>query len=183
MKAVVAIGVFCIASAPLLAQEPAELALGTRVRVRPVSTSGKLKRGIEGRVERFAGDTLWVQPTEGGELTAYSASSRQALFVYGGRASSVGRGAAYGAGFGALAGAVIGLAAGSDCSGGEWLCFDRGTLALAGGATLGVVGLVGGIVVGALSSHEVWRRATLSRVTPIALGSPSGLTLGLTVHF
>jgi len=183
MKAVVAIVAFCFGSAPLLAQGPAELALGTRVRVRPVSASGKLERGIEGRVERFAGDTLWVQPTEAGELTAYSASPRQALFVYGGRASLVGKGAAYGAGFGILAGAAIGLAAGSDCSSDEWLCFDRGTLALAGGIGLGLTGLVGGVIVGALSHHDVWRRAALSRVTPIALSSPNSMTFGLALHF
>jgi hypothetical protein len=183
MKTSVAFSLICLANAPLLAQAPAQLAEGARVRVRSMSGSGKLDRGIEGRVERFGGDTLWVRPTEGGALTAYLPSKRQQLFVYSGRASSVGKGAAYGAGFGALAGAAIGLAAGDDCSGDEWLCFDRGTLALAGGATLGVVGLVGGIVVGALSSHEVWRRATLSRVTPIALGSPHGLTFGLAVRF
>ncbi|HEV8599572.1 MAG TPA: hypothetical protein VGQ69_09455 [Gemmatimonadales bacterium] len=110
-----AISIFCIASAPLPAQAPVELALGARVRVRTVKAPGKLDRGIEGRVEAFAGDTLWVRPTRGGELTPYPASARQALFVYQGRASSVGRGAAYGAGFGALAGVALGLAAGEDC--------------------------------------------------------------------
>jgi hypothetical protein len=183
MKAVVAIGIFCIASAPLLAQEPAELAVGTRVRVRSVTAPGKMNRGMEGRVERFGGDTLWVRPTKGGELTTYSPSDGQQLFVYSGRASSAGRGALLGAGAGALAGAAIGFAAGGDCGDEEWLCFDRGTTALLGGAGLGLTGLVGGLIVGALSSHEVWRRATLSRVTPIALGSPHGLTFGLAVRF
>lgn len=183
MKAVVAISAFCIASAPLLAQEPAELAVGTRVRVRSVSGSGKLDRGIEGRVERFGGDTLWVRPTEGGDLSTYSASPRQALFVYGGRASSAGRGALLGAGAGALAGAAIGFAAGGDCSDDEWICFDRGTTAFLAGAGLGLTGLLGGLIVGALSSHDVWRRANLSRVTPISLSTPNGMSFGLAVHF
>jgi len=183
MKVVVAISVFCIVNTPLLAQAPAELAFGTRVRVRSVSTRGHLDRGIEGTLERRTGDTLWVRPTKGGELAAYSASDRQQLFVYSGRASSAGKGAAYGAGIGALAGAAIGLAAGEDCSGDEWLCFDRGTLALAGGVGLGLTGLIGGVIVGALSSHEVWRRAIPSRVTPIALGAPNRVTFGLAVRF
>lgn len=182
MRALVSLSMFCSASAPLMGQAPAELAEGARVRVRSVSTTGKLDRGIEGTLERRSGDTVWVRPTKGGELTAYSPSARQ-LFVYSGRASSAGRGALLGGGFGALAGAAIGFAAGRDCDGDEWLCFDRGTTALLGGAGLGLTGLVGGLIVGALSSHEVWRRAIPSRITPIALGAPNGVTFGLAVRF
>jgi hypothetical protein len=183
MRALVPLAMFCIASAPLLAQAPAELAEGTRLRVRSVSSSGRLNRGIEGTLERRAADTLWVRPTEGGELTAYTPSARQELFVYSGRASSAGRGALLGGGFGALAGAAIGFAAGRDCGADEWLCFDRGTTALLGGVGLGLTGLVGGLIIGALSSHEVWRPASPTRVTPIVLGSPSGVTFGLALRF
>src|SRR6185295_100681 len=108
----------------------------------------------------------------------------RAVLFYNGRRSSLGRGALIGTGIGATLGAVIGLAGGEDCgSGGEFLCFDRGTLAVAGALTLGAGGLAIGAIAGAISSHEVWTERPTVRARPLVGLTPEGMRVGLGIRF
>jgi hypothetical protein len=176
--------VFCFVVPRLSAQSGAPPDSGQRVWVRSPKASGALDAGVKGTFEGMTSDSLRVRQAPGGPLVSVGLGPQTRLFVFTGRRSSLGRGAAIGGLGGVLAGAIIGFAGGEDCSGSDWLCFDRGTMALAGAVALGGVGLAGGLIVGALSSHDTWAptgwRANLHPlVTPVR----QGLGLGLSVAF
>ncbi len=87
---------------------------------------------------------------------------------------------------GGLSGAALGAAFGGDCTG-QFLCYDRGTMALVLGVTGGVVGLVGGAIRGALRHIPVWQSVPLGtgqasiRFVPVV--SPAGFGLRGTLSF
>lgn len=175
---------FFLLNAPAFGQSTTPPSLGQRVWIRTPTTPGHFDAGIKGTFEGLQGDSLRIQPTAGGPAVMLAADSVHQVFVFTGRRSSLGHGALVGGGVGALAGALIGFAGGEDCSGGEWLCFDRGTLAAAGAIALGGVGLVGGALVGALSPHDTWRHAGTGRVLqPIIAPGSRGVRLGLSLAF
>jgi hypothetical protein len=174
----------CFLTPPVFAQTIVPPSPGQRVWVRSTKASGALDAGVKGTLEAVTGDSLRVRPTPAGPALSLAAGPQTRLFVFTGRRSSAGRGAAIGGVAGVLAGAIIGFAGGGDCYEDEFLCFDRGTLAAAGALTLGGVGLVGGLIVGALSSHETWARTGWSgAVRPVVLPSQRGVGLGLSLTF
>lgn len=184
MRNILLVSALGLLAAPVQSQSAAPSSIGQRVWVRSRTGSGALDTGVKGTLEGFTGDSLQVRSRAGGPTVSVGLGAATQLFVSTGRRSSVGRGAAIGGGVGALAGAVIGFAAGQDCSPGEWLCFDRGTVAAGAAIALGGVGLVGGIIVGALSSHDTWGRAGWPEtVRPVVVPNPHGVGLGLSFSF
>lgn len=170
-------------SSGLAAQANPAADLERRIWVREMSSNGRYDRGVKGTLEGIAGDTLFIRPGTGSTFSVTPREGRQILF-YNGRRSSVGRGALIGTGVGVVTGAIIGFAGGEDCSGGEWLCFDRGTLAAAGALVVGATGLVAGIIVGAFSSHEVWVPADgPARARPVVGVTESGVRVGMSIRF
>ncbi len=83
-----------------------------------------------------------------------------------------------------MAGLVIGFAAGEDCSQADWLCFDRGTLALGMGVILGGAGRAGGLIVGSLTSHESWRPVSwIPAPRPLVAPTREGVRVGVSFRF
>jgi len=155
-----------------------------RVWVREMSSNGRYDRGVKGTLEGIAGDTLFIRPNTGAPLFSVAPREGRQIFFSNGRRSSAGRGALIGTGVGVVTGAIIGFAGGEDCSGGEWLCFDRGTMAAAGALVVGATGLVAGIIVGAFSSHEVWVPADGPvRARPVVGVTESGVRVGMSIRF
>ena len=69
-------------------------------------------------------------------------------------------------------------------SDGEFLCFDRGTMAAAGAIVMGGIGAATGLIVGALSSHDVWKPAVSGPVLRPFAGRVAGrLIIGGSVSF
>jgi hypothetical protein len=167
----------------LAAQSPPTGDLGRRVWVREMAENGKYNSGVKGTLQGMAGDTLFVRPANGAATFALAPREGRKLFYYSGQRSSVGRGALIGTGLGVASGAILGFASGEDCSGDEWLCFDRGTMAAAGALTLGAGGLVVGLIVGAMSPHEVWTSAEPARVRPVVATSSRGVNVGMSLRF
>ncbi|HTL06056.1 MAG TPA: hypothetical protein VL241_09940 [Gemmatimonadales bacterium] len=171
-------------SSTLAAQGPQPADLDRRVWVRERLASGGHRGGVKGTLEGIAGDTLFIRPVSGAMTLAVAPGDGRTVLYYNGRRSSLGRGALIGTGIGATLGAVIGLTTGEDCgAGGEFLCFDRGTLAAAGALTLGAGGLAVGLIAGALSSHEVWTERRAVRARPLVVATPEGVRVGLGIRF
>ena len=85
------------------------------------------------------------------------------LEVARGQRTQAGRGALVGLGVGALAGFVLGFAGGEDCTGQEFICFDRPSMGMIG-ATLGMpTGAVIGAVVGRFNKTDRWVRLAPGR--------------------
>jgi len=180
------IGVLAVLSGiggSLAAQGPQAGDLSRRVWVREMTGNGRYNQGVKGTLEGTAGDTLFVRPGNGAPVFAVTPQEGRKILFYNGRRASVGRGMLIGTGVGVLGGAILGFATGSDCSGGEWLCFDRGTMAAAGGVTLGAAGLVVGLIAGAMSSHEVWTSEQPVSVRPVAGPAGHGMGVGVSIRF
>lgn len=170
-------------SAPLTGQTGPEPEPGQRVWIRTVTSPGRLDAGFKGTLERVADDSVRIRMAGSEEVRSLARGPQTRLFVFAGRRSSAGRGAAYGGGGGALAGAVLGFAGGEDCTG-QFLCFSRGQLAAGGAVLLGGIGLIGGLVVGGLSSHEAWvSGAWPGSVRPVIAPRQGGVGLGLSLSF
>jgi hypothetical protein len=167
----------------LSAQGPQPADLDRRVWVRERHAGGGYRGGVKGTLEGTAGDTLFIRPLTGATAFAVAPGDARAVLFYHGRRSSLGRGALLGTGIGVTVGALIGFAGGEDCSGGEFLCFDRGTLAAAGALTLGAGGLAVGLIAGALTSHEVWSERRTARARPLVAATPEGVRVGLGIRF
>lgn len=177
--------VICLAGSTsrLVAQPEADLQAGSRVRVRSLLPAGGYGSWREGTVALIRPDTVLLQPKDGGDRVLIARSASQ-IRAFVGRRSSAGRGLGIGLVSGVLSGAVIGFAAGEDCgSGGAWLCFDRGEMAAGGAVFFGGIGAVTGLIVGALSSHDVWRPAGAAGWRPFAGGSSGRLRLGTSLSF
>lgn len=148
--------VLCCFAGPTYGQSAVPLRLGQRVWVRSLTVSGALDGGVRGTLEGVIGDSLRIRQAPEGQAISVRVGPKVRVFVSTGRRSNIGRGAAIGGGVGAVAGGIMGYASGQDCNGGEWLCFDRQTVAGMGAVSLGFVGLLGGLVVGALVHHDIW---------------------------
>jgi hypothetical protein len=161
-----------------------EALVGRQVWVRSTGPSGGLDAGVKGTVEGFAGDSLHLHAPEGGAAFSIRVGPGDQLFVLSGRQSSIGRSALIGTTVGVGVGVVLGVVGGEDCSSSDWMCFDRGTMAMGLGLALGAVGLVGGLIVGAVRQHDTWERATwLGTVRPVVRTSPGGFGVGLSTKF
>jgi hypothetical protein len=185
MRILVPAFILWVVTSSVQAQAGPPLSIGQRVWVRSPGASGGMNAGIKGTLEGRTGDSLQLRlKGEGAQLVSVGLGGRNQLFVFAGRRSSAGKGAAIGGIGGALAGAILGLATGSDCSADEFLCFDRGTMAAVGAIGVGGIGLVGGLIVGLLSPHDTWVRAEWSgSVRPVVTPSPRGVGLGLSLSF
>lgn len=85
------------------------------------------------------------------------------LEVVRGQRTQAGRGALVGLGVGALTGFLLGFAGGEDCTGQEFICFDRPSMGMIG-ATLGMpTGAVIGAVVGRFNKTDRWVRLAPGR--------------------
>ena len=86
----------------------------------------------------------------------------------------------YGAGAGAVTGLILGYAAGEDCSGDEWFCFDREELALGGAVILGLAGAGIGLVAGLFtkSGRGHWTAVPLDHIR-VSLTPYEGLGLSV----
>jgi hypothetical protein len=86
-----------------------------------------------------------------------------------------------GAGVGALGGYASGT---NDCSTQELICIDRGGSALLGGAALGVLGGIGGLIAGVVPT-EKWERVSLERrrLSFVAPATGHGRGVGLRYAF
>jgi hypothetical protein len=173
-------------AAPLAGQSPEFDLLNKAVRVRTLDQTGRRVSEIKGIVTAQGGDSLMVR-TAAGSSARILLGSRTQVSVAGGRRASTGRGAAIGAGAGAATGALLGLATGKDhCSRtfSDLFCFEREELALFGAVGLGGLGLVGGLVIGALSTHETWVPVALSiPVRPVIQPSGGQWEFGIRVSF
>lgn len=175
--------ILCFCAVPAQGQEAGSL-IGQRVWIRSPKPTGGLDGGVQGTLTGFSGDSAQLQLLGAGSPVSVLVGRNDRVFVFAGRRSAIGRGAAIGGGGGALAGLFLGLVAGEDCSGNEWICFDRGEMAAALAITLGGVGLLSGTIVGALSHRDTWGPAGWPRgVQPVVRSSPGGLGVGFAVRF
>lgn len=182
MRCIMVLGALSGVGGSLAAQSP-QADLDRRVWVREPVGNGTFSHGVKGTLERTSGDTLFVRPANGAVALALPPRQGRRLLFSNGRRSSVGQGLLIGTGLGVAAGAILGFASGQDCSAGEWLCFDRGTMAAMGGLTLGAGGLVVGIIAGALSSHEVWTSEQPARLLPLLGPTKGGMGVGMSLSF
>lgn len=169
-------------TSPLWAQAEVDVRVGTRLRIRPRFPAGSFGPWRQGTVIQLRGDTIFLQPARGGEPLVATETGTQ-VSAFGGRRSSLGRGLGIGFAAGAVGGAVLGLAAGSDCGSGDWICFDRGQLAAAGAIFFGGVGALTGLIIGALSSHDVWKPVGQATWSSIAGAAAGRLLLGGSLRF
>jgi len=184
MRNLVPVFVLCLVAAPVHSQTAPPLSIGQRVWVRSPRASGGMNAGIKGTLEAVTGDSLLRLTGEQGQAVSVGLGAQSQLFIFAGRRSSAGHGAVIGGIAGALAGAVIGAVGGEDCSGDEYLCFNRGTTAVAGALVLGGIGVAGGLIVGALMPHDTWARATWSGpLRAVVTPSSHGIGLGLSLSF
>jgi hypothetical protein len=136
------------------AQEPAEAAPGDRVRVRAPA----LRKPVIGSFERACNDTVFVRTAETEPPSAVSLRGTVEVEVSRGSRS----GALQGALAGALAGGFIGLAT-SECEIGSELCsLDRAAVTFAGA----MGGALAGLLLGSISSTEVWEEVTVDGSAP-----------------
>jgi F0F1-type ATP synthase membrane subunit c/vacuolar-type H+-ATPase subunit K len=169
---------------PLMAQEEPAVGLGSRVRVRTLSTAGLLDRGFEGTIERRAGDTLVLQPWSGGASRSFLTTSDAQLFVFAGKHSMLLRGAVIGTTAGLVAAGAVGMVAGKVCTTSDPLCPQRRQIYWQAGFVLGSCGLAAGLLIGALASHDDWTRSQEYWGARPALSFGSeGMVLGLRVPF
>lgn len=153
---------------------------GARVRVHTTGERGYLDQRAEGTIERMSGDTLFLAQKIGGSREVYVGHPETQLFVFTGRSSSAGKGAAVGGILGLVAVGVVGMIAGKGCVGDRPLCTQRRPASLGLNAGLVVVGLGTGLVIGVVSSHDIWQRSPPPSEAVVASG---GVHLGYSIVF
>jgi hypothetical protein len=169
----------CLFATPVQPQVAPTL-VGQRVWVRSPQASGRLDAGVKGTLEGVTGDSLQVRLEGGGPAVSVGLDAQTQLFLFTGRRSSAGRGAAIGAGIGALGGVVLGITGCRD----ELICDDPGAVVAAGAIFLGGIGAGIGLIVGALSHHDTWVRVGSSQtVRPVITPNGYGIGLGLRLSF
>jgi len=152
--------------------QTASLEPGTRIRV--TSTALHLDH-VEGVVREIRGDTLAIMTPYRrmvlGRVVDDTAErdipldAVDGLQLPGGKASNVGRGAGLGTLIGTSAGFLMGVAAMASTNEGD--LFNFGPEAMLGGAVAGgLMGLVAGTFIGALSSHDVWQDVAVPSSIP-----------------
>ena len=176
-----------VPSVPLAAQDPGKSEDGQRSLI-PVTPSGKLTVG--GRVKvnvagpearEMQGVFLGVEGSEflispegqSGVLRLQSDRIDRVQVPVGERGQAM-KGAGYGAAGGALLGVVLGLASGDDPDSCWLFCYTAEEKAALGGASLGIVGGVVGLIAGALTKETVWNDVTPPRMRPSIRPSRTG---------
>jgi hypothetical protein len=164
MLVVVGMGLGLLAgSSVAAAADAATAAPGSRVRV--TTANGRMV----GRFVELQGETLVLARDAGGEAEALRVDRRAVVGIeLSERRSRRGSWAARGALAGVVAAIVVGVVAGEDCSSGDSLCFDHGSVAL-GTAALAVP--VGALVGVAVAPGEKWRPVAVEglSVRPVAV--------------
>jgi hypothetical protein len=163
--------------APAHAQALAQISADDRIRVKSTQGSGTFtvleNRGHSLVVARGRGDTL--------ELPL---AAMQRLSVEG-EPRTAGAGAARGAGIGALIGGslgvALGLAAGDDTEG--FVQFSAPEKAMALGLIMGGGGLLGGLIIGALSPGTRWDPVELRQRVVVAPSAGGRISIGYAVAF
>ena len=136
---------------------------------------GRHQRQVSGRVLEANAEVV-VLAHDGDTLRVPRAEVRAAWIgeARGSRSVSAGKGALAGL----FAGGLLGYAAGDDCGGEDWICFDRSATTPAGALLgAGVGALVGALVVGG----ERWRQVPVSASVSIGLPAPRPTRAGVPV--
>jgi hypothetical protein len=176
---VLAAALLTVFLAPLGAQNAASLQPGARVRVTTALFDREVARVVEDRGDSLALVLLDRHAKAARDTLVLALPDIAHLDVSRGRHSRA-HGAAIGAGFGALLGVAIGLAAGEDCTGQEFICFDRGETATVGG----LLGLPIGTIIGVLvPPGEKWEQVRPPVHLSIAPRGRGTLALSTTVSF
>lgn len=175
LRVVFTVGLAVLAgSGSAVAADPANAAPGSRVRVTTASDR------LVGRFVELRGETLVLARDARGETETLRVDRREVVTIeLSEHRSRKGSWAARGALAGVLAAIVVGVAAGDDCSSGDSLCFDHGTVAL-GTAILSVP--VGALVGAAVAPGEKWRPVPVEglSVRPVAArGGGVGVQLAI----
>jgi hypothetical protein len=147
------------------------LTVGGRVKV---SMGAPQPTELEGILVGVEGSELLIAPGGASEVVRVETDGAWRIQVPGGERRQAMKGAGYGAGGGALLGVILGLASGDDPDSCWLMCFTAGEKAAMGGASLGIVGGVIGLVAGALTKETVWRDATLPNLRPLIRPSVTG---------
>lgn len=168
--------VAAVASAAAVAQEPAPVHPGQRVRVRSTVAHAPV---LTGAVESIGRDTMIVRHEDGaGVATAIPLSSVAQLQVSQGRHSKWVTGLLIGAGVGAVAGAIIGAATYDE----DDPFFSAGENALAAALLFTPIGGLAGAIIGLQVKTERWESVPLDRVRPAVGGGSHGrVTFGVAV--
>jgi hypothetical protein len=176
--AILGLLVAVVGSSAAVAQEPAPLQPGQRVRVRSTVAHAPV---LTGAVESIGRDTLIVRREDGaaaGVATAIPFSGIAQLQVSQGRHSRWVRGMLIGAGVGAVAGAIIGAATYDED---DWL-FSTGENAVLGALLFTPIGALTGAVIGLQVKTERWEGVPLDRVRPAVGGGAHGrVSFGIAV--
>lgn len=171
----------CLFTTPVQPQVAPTL-VRQRVWVRSPQVSGRLDAGVKGTLEGVTDDSLQVRLEGGGPAVSVRLDPQTQLFLFTGRRSSAGRGAAIGAGIGALGGVVLGITE-ERLSGRVGLPIPARFVA-AGVIVLGGIGAGIGLIVGAMSHHDTWVRVGSSQtVRPVITPTGYGIGLGLRLSF
>lgn len=180
MRSLILLVALSQASESLLAQREPVVAPGSRVRVRELMESGRLSAGIQGRVDRVWGDSMSMSPSDGGPSSLVANTPGTHVLVWSGRRSSIPRGLVLGAVVGIIGGAAVGSLATRECYGNDFLCIHRRHNAMTRSLIFGAIGSAGGLVVGALFPHDVWKRSRLFQAAQVG---PQALRLGVALPF
>ena len=158
---------------------------GDRVWVRSVNQYGApLDRGVKGWYVGTDDSGFRIRTSPHGPVDAIAVTPETRLYLYTGRKNAIGRGALIGGGMGVLLGAAVGFLGAEDCGSQEFLCFDRGSIAVAGAAAVGAVGLGVGAIIGALTTRELWSQAVLpGSARPQVWSGDGRIRFGLSVGF
>ena len=153
---------------------------GSRVRI--TSAAHGLEKQVA-RVVDVRSDSLFLQVTPA-ETLAVARAGLTRLDVSTGRRRRTGRGATVGSLIGASSGVIIGFASGDDPPNSFWQ-MSAGEKAAIAGVGLGVVGLLVGATVGALTVSERWTSVPLGNasVSPGFQAGRGGARLAVSVSF
>lgn len=98
------------------------------------------------------------------------------------RSASMGSSMLVGASLGAVAGVVAGFSAGDDPADCWLYCYTAGEKAQLFGATLGALGGLGGLIIGATTSRWRWQPVATERLTVRVAPTPGGAGLAIRVR-
>jgi len=150
-----------------------------------VDRDNRFTSGVKGTITSIRGDTLVLERTGGGDPTPVRLQPGSHVFVWEGRGSAVGVGAAAGAALGAVGAAATEAFAQAKCSANDWMCFEDITTPLLNILAGGAAGLMAGMVIGSLIPVDKWVPVQPGAVdvAPIVHPTPGGWSLGARLSF